>query len=125
MYGGDIDLEVWRDVPGCTDVCDEVTGRHGGESLVVDGRPIRRRRRQFTPVDRGETPRDDRPRVRVSRRFAGKVPGIELGEGGLEVVGVEHDSRHDPFVGVDFDDGENIDAEGIGRLIPAPVASSA
>ena len=69
-------------------------------------------------------PRDERPRVRMSRRFAGEVPGIEFGQGGVEVVGVEHDSRHDPFVGVDFDDGENIDAEASGAG-PGPSGASA
>ena len=36
---------------------------------------------------------DDRPRVRVGGCFAGEVPGIELCEGGVEVVEVERDMR--------------------------------
>ena len=52
------------------------------------------------PVDRGVSTRNDRPRVRVGGRFAGEVSGVELVEGGFDVVGVEHDDRRDPFVGV-------------------------
>ena len=35
--------------------------------------------------------------------FAGEVAGVELGDGGLEVVEVEDDNRPDPLVGVDLD----------------------
>ena len=53
--------------------------------------PVRRRRGKFVPVERGVGPRDDRPRVRVGGRFAGEVPSIEFGEGGVDVIKVEHD----------------------------------
>ena len=43
---------------------------------------------------------------RVGGRFAGEVSGVEFLEGGVEVVGVEHDARRDPVVGVDLDDVE-------------------
>ena len=68
--------------------------------------PVRRRRGEFVPVERGVGPRDDRPRVRVGGRFAGEVPGVELLEGGVDVVEVERDERRDPVVGVDLDDAE-------------------
>ena len=48
-------------------------------------------------VERGVGLRDDRPRVRVGGRFAGEVSGIELLEGGVDVVEVEHDERRDPL----------------------------
>ena len=35
--------------------------------------------------------RDDRPCARVGGRFAGEVAGVELGDGGVEIVEVEHD----------------------------------
>ena len=70
--------------------------------------PVRRRRRQLVPVERGVGPRDDRPRVRVGGRFAGEVSGVELLEGGVDVVEVERDARHDPLVGVDLDDAEHL-----------------
>ena len=60
----------------------------------------------FVPIERGVGPRDHRPRPRVGRRLAGEVPGIELLEGGIDVVDVENDVRRDPSVGVDLDDAE-------------------
>ena len=41
------------------------------------------------PVERGVGLRDDRPGVRVGGRFAGEVSGVELLEGGVDVVEVE------------------------------------
>ncbi len=49
--------------------------------------------------------------MRVGGRFAGEVPGVELGEGGVEVVEVEHDARRDPIVGVDLDEAEHLGVE--------------
>ena len=69
---------------------------------------IRRRRRRFAPVEPGVDPCNHRPRVRVGGRFAGEVSGIELREGGVDVVDVEHDDRRDPLVGVDLDDVERL-----------------
>ena len=60
-----------------------------------------------------------RPRVRVGGRFAGKVAGVEFFEGGVDVVGVEPDARHDPAVGVDLEDAEQLDAERLRSLIIA------
>ena len=71
---------------------------------VVDVHPIWCCRGKFAPVDRGVALCDHRPRVRVGRRFAGEVPGVELRDGGVEVVGVEHDDRHNPSVGVYLDE---------------------
>jgi hypothetical protein len=58
----------------------------------------------------------------VRCRFAGEVAGVELSDGGLEIVGVEHDYRRDLIVRVDFDDAQRIRAELRG---PAIVARSA
>ena len=63
------------------------------------------------PVERGVATGDDRPRVRVRGRFAGEVPGVELLEGGVDVVEVEHDVRRDPVVGVDLDEVEHLVVE--------------
>ncbi|HXZ15026.1 MAG TPA: hypothetical protein VEH77_03495 [Roseiarcus sp.] len=38
--------------------------------------------------------------------FAGEVPTIELGHGGVEVIEIEDDSCHGAFVGVELDDVE-------------------
>ncbi len=66
-------------------------GANASRSSVVDVHPVRRRRGKFAPIERGVGPRDDRPRVRVGGRFAGEVPGVELLEGGVDVVEVEQD----------------------------------
>ena len=42
--------------------------------------------------------------------FAGEVSGVELRDGAVEVVKVEHDDRHDPFLGVDLDDVKDFDS---------------
>ena len=76
------------------------------------------------PVERGVRPRDDRPCVRVGGRFAGEVPGVELREGGVDVVGVERDACHDPLVGVDLDDAEHLGVECVGPLVAAREAGT-
>ena len=57
--------------------------------------------------------------MRVGGRFAGEVPGVEFLEGGVDVVGVEHDARRDPVVGVDLDDAEHLGVERLGPLVAA------
>ena len=42
-----------------TDVCGRVTGRERYSPTVVDIYPVRRRRGEFVPVERGVGPRDD------------------------------------------------------------------
>ena len=54
---------------------------------------VRRCRGEFLSVELGVSPCDDRPRLGICGRFAGKVARVELGDGGLEVVGVERDAR--------------------------------
>ena len=53
--------------------------------------------------------------MRVGCRFAGEVAGIELLEGGVEVVEVERDECHDPLVGVDLNDVEDSMTNSSGR----------
>ena len=93
------------------DVCGQITRLDRCERPMVDVDPVRRRRGEFVSVERGVGPCDDRPCVRVGGRFAGEVPGVELLEGGVDVVEVEHDARRDPVVGVDLDDAEHLDGE--------------
>ena len=71
---------------------------------MVDVHKVCSRREDFASVERGTRPHHDRPRVRIGGRFTGKVSGVELGEGGVDVVEVEGDARHDPLVSVDLDD---------------------
>jgi len=63
--------------------------------------------------------RDRRPRAPVRGRFAGEIAGIELSDGGVEVVGVEGDERRGPLVGVELADTEDIGAERIGSRVAA------
>ena len=83
-----------------------VTGRERCAPTVVDTDPVGRRREEFVPVDCGVRLHDGRPGAPVGGRFAGDIAGVELGEGGVEVVEVERDVRHDPLVGVDLRDAE-------------------
>ena len=53
----------------------------------------------------------------VGCRLAGDVSGVELRDGGVEVVDVEHDNRRHPLVGIDLDDCEHLDAERVGPLV--------
>ena len=108
--------EVGVEVPSGTDVRGQFAGRERWAATVVDVDAVRRGRRQLVPVDARECLRDDRPRVRVRRRFAGEVSGIELRERGVDVVGVERDVRHDPLVGVDLGDAEDLGVERLGPL---------
>ena len=57
MHGLDVDAEVWREVPGGAEVCGQVAGRERCPSPVVDVDPVRRRRGEFAPVERGVGPR--------------------------------------------------------------------
>ena len=50
-------------------------------------------------------------------RFSGEVPGVELLEGGVDVVEFERDASREPIVGVDLDDGEHLGAERLGPLV--------
>ena len=56
------------------------------------------------PVKCGAFPSDDRPRVRLRARFAGEVAGVKLLERSVDIVEVERDACHDPFIGVNFND---------------------
>ena len=55
--------------------------------------------------------------MRVRRRFAGEVPGIEFCDGGVEVVEVERDSCDDPLVGVDLCDAEHLGVKSVGSPV--------
>src|SRR6478752_2465339 len=60
----------------------------------------------------------------VCGAFAGEVTGVEFLEGGVEVVEVERDCRCDPFVGVDLDDVQDIEAELLGLPTAARESSA-
>jgi hypothetical protein len=45
----------------------------------------------------------------VGGGFPGEVPGIKLGERGVDLFGVKYDARREPFVGVGLDDQYDIE----------------
>src|ERR1700727_3938238 len=122
MHRLDVDAEVWREVPNGADGRGHVAGLERCTLPVIDGDPVRRR--NFVPVERGVATSDNRPCVRVGGRFACEVSGIELGEGGVDVVNVEPDARHDPLVGLDLDDAEHLDEERLRLLVKAREAGT-
>ncbi len=74
---------------------------------------------EFAPVERSVTPSYGRPRLRVSRSFAGEVAGVKFRKGRFEVVGVECDMGHEPPVGVNLGDAERVGVECLGPLVSA------
>src|SRR3954451_1629724 len=57
------------------------------------------------------------PAPRVLCGFAREVAGIELLEGGVDVVGGEYDVRREPVVGVDFDNADHLVIERLARSV--------
>ena len=49
--------------------------------------------------------------------FACEVSGVELLEGGVDVVGIEDDGRPDPVVGIDLNEAKYLREEHLGPLI--------
>src|SRR5689334_2790537 len=108
MHSLDKDADVLLEVPGSVDVVSQLAGGDGYCPPMVDVDPIRRRRNPFAPVEGAVALRDGRPRVCVRCGLAGDVACVELGDGSVEVVEVEHDDRRDPLVVVDLDDVKGI-----------------
>ena len=108
----DVDLDVSREVERSTEIGVQLTWRKGSRPPVVDTYAVGRGRRQLVAAHRGEATGDGRPRVRVDGRFSSDVSGVELGDGDIEVVDVEHDNRRNPLIGVDPDDDEKLRKKG-------------
>ncbi len=62
--------------------------------------------------------------MRVGGRFAGEVPGVELFEGGVDVVEVEHDDRRDLSSASISTDVEDLVVERLGSLVSTRVAGT-
>ena len=77
------------------------------------------------PDERPISPHDDRPCLCVGGRFAGNVARVEFGDGGVEIVEIENDSCHSPFVGVDLDHVDSGDIERIRSLTLARALDTA
>src|SRR3984957_5932493 len=106
MHSFDVERDV--EIPAGREVFDHVTSRKSCSPSMVFILEIRCRGGKFVPVNRAIRPYDGRPRVRVGGGLASEVSAIELRDGGIEVVDVEHDNRRNPLVGVDLDDDEKL-----------------
>ncbi len=47
----------------------------------------------------------------MAGRFAGEISGVKLGEGGVNVVGVENNAPHEPVRGIDLHNAEHLGVE--------------
>ena len=72
-----------------------VAGLEWCGSPVVDRDPVRRGTSCRLKAAKEDARTDHVSRVRC--RFAGEVSRVEFGEGGVDVIGIEEDARHDPF----------------------------
>ena len=75
-------------------------------------------------VERADGVHDDLPDARVRRCFAGEVSGVELGDRGPDVLGVERDGCHTPLVGAYLCDAEEFGMECVGAPVSTRVASA-
>src|SRR6202012_6233376 len=86
-----VDAELRCEFPHCTEKWGQIACFGGqSEPAMVDDYPVRRRRRNFATIERRVGLGDDRPRLRVSRRLADKVSGLELFVRGVDVIDIEH-----------------------------------
>ena len=69
--------------------------------------------------------RDDCPYVRVRRRLACQVPGVQFGEGSVDVVEVERHGRDTSLTAVDLDDAKYLGVKRFGALVSSGIAGSA
>ena len=91
MHSLDVDADVRRVLPGGADESNLLARREcAPPSPVVDVHKVRCRRGYLPPVEVGVASGDDRPRVHVGGCLPGEVPGVELGECGVDVVGIEN-----------------------------------
>jgi hypothetical protein len=112
MYSLDANRDVRSLLKHRTDICGEINRLDPLARSMIDVHRIRRARGDFVWIEPGDTPCDDRPRVRVGGSFAGDVSSIELGDGGVEVVGVKCNNRCDPLVSIDLVDAKPESVDG-------------
>ena len=114
VHRDDVIGDLRGHVPRGVDVVHQLARLEADHGAVVDAGPIRCRRRGLLAIERGVGRDDRRPGSCVRCGFACDVAGFELGVGGIDVVGVEEDPRHDLVGFVRLDDGDGFRVEGIG-----------
>ncbi|MFZ0834441.1 MAG: hypothetical protein WAM92_15445, partial [Mycobacterium sp.] len=87
---------------------------------MVDVDPVLCVGRNFTLIESGVRPSDERPRLRIRCGFTSEIARFELLERCVNVVRIEHDPCQDPPVGIGFDDIDDIGMEGLGAFVAAP-----
>src|ERR1700742_3303331 len=115
----DVEVEGLVEVPSGADVFDAFAGRKRCPPAVVEAHHIRCRRGDFAPIMCKEYSGDYGPGARMGARLASKVPRVELGDGGVEVVELEHHECHDPFVSLDLDNDEEFASNRLGVKAPS------
>src|ERR1700722_3557813 len=106
MHSRNVNAGLWCEIPCGAEEQGQVARLRRSKRTMIDDVPIRCRRGNLMPVDRGEGPDDNRPRARVRGGLSGHVPGVEFGEGTVEVVGFEGDGRCELVICIDFEDDE-------------------
>src|SRR6516162_3140533 len=103
MHGFDVYRHILLVVPKRTYVGRHIAWCETNPTSMIEIHPVWRRWRELAPMkERGLSPCDDRPGVRVGCRLACGVTGFELGEGCVDVVEIETDTRRSPVVGADL-----------------------
>ena len=123
MHSLDVDADRRESHAAC-DVCGQVTGRERDRSSVVDVHPVRRRRGEFAPVERGVA----RAMTDHVCAWAAASPARYRASSSAKAAsmssGSNDDDRHDPLVGVDLDDAEHLGVERLGPLVAGRVADT-
>ena len=111
MQGFDVEINFVAEIPAGTEIFDHAPALESCSSPMVLTFEIRCGYRYFVPIDRGVSPCDSGPRVRVAGGFAGEVAGVEFFESRVDVLGVEQDGRRHTAVEVGLDEAEQLTDE--------------
>lgn len=104
--GLDAEADVGHLNPRSLCVGDDIALRKRSHSPMVDAHQVCCYWRDLAPANGSVDARNNRPRPCVGASLAGEVPGIELGDRGVDVIGVKHDRRNGQPIVVDLDDAE-------------------
>ena len=116
MHRRDVDRGVRCVFPCGLDKPDHVAGRESCCATVVYVHPVGCRRGDLASVEAGVGAHDCCPGLRIRGGLTCEVAGVEFGEGGIEVIEIEHDLfGHHPLA-VDFGDLQRFNAK-CGRFL--------
>src|ERR1700750_1437116 len=98
----DVNLEVRREVPHLANTRCWITRIDGDNGPMVE--ELRWFCRKLSPIECVVGLHNDGPCVGVRGGLALEIPRVEFGDGGVEIVVVEYDSRHDLSGVIDLED---------------------